>query len=79
MSETFRLFNYINAQRQILVPCVSMQHIAPPNNHLLAEQEPYRKANLLTKYVEELIIWKKNQGNGPVGRKKKRRQNERWE
>ena len=43
-----------NAKKQIPVPYGSMLHIPPTNLLLLAaRQEPYKKAYLLTKNIEE--------------------------
>ena len=45
---------YINAQQQTPVSHGSMLHIPPTNCLLLpAKQEPYKKAHLLTKNIEE--------------------------
>ena len=45
---------YINAQQQIPVSYGSMLHISPTNCLLLtAKQEPYKRAYLLTKNIEE--------------------------
>ena len=45
---------YINEQQQIPVPYGSMLYIPPTNLFLLAaKQEPYTKACLLTKNIEE--------------------------
>ena len=46
-----------------------MLHIPPTNSLLNAKQEPYKKAYLLTKNIEE-FSGKKVQKNGPVGRKR---------
>ena len=44
----------INAKWQIPVPYGSMLHIPPTNyDFLAAKQEPYQKASLLTKNIEE--------------------------
>ena len=52
------------------VPYGSMLHMPPTSLFLLAvEQEPNRKAYLLTKNIGR-IFWKKVQRNGPAGRKK---------
>ena len=49
-----------------------MFHIPPTNLLLLADkQEPYKKAYLLTKNIEE-FFWKKVQKNGPGDKKKKK-------
>ena len=46
--------NYVNSWQQIPVPYGSMLHIPPTNLLLLAaKQEPYKKAYLLTKNIEE--------------------------
>ena len=46
---------YMNAEQQIPAPYGSTPHI-PPTNFLLltAKQEPYKKAYLLTKNIEEI-------------------------
>ena len=45
---------YINAKQQIPVPYGSMLHIPSTNLPLLAaKQEPYKKACLLMKHIEE--------------------------
>ena len=45
---------YINALQQIPVSYGSMLHIPPTNSlFLTAKQEPYKKAYLLTKNIEE--------------------------
>ena len=50
----FFLKFHINAQQQIPVPYGSVLHIPPTNLLLLAaKQEPYTKACLLTKNIEE--------------------------
>ena len=47
-------YYYINAKQQIPVPYGSTLHIPPTNCLLLtAKQEPYKKAYLLTKNIEE--------------------------
>ena len=52
-----------------------MLHIPPTNLLLLAaKQEPYKKAYLLPKNIEE-FSGKKAQKNGPAGRKKDRKSN----
>ena len=53
-TEAIKNKNYINAQQQIPVSYGSMLHI-PSTNFLLltAKQEPYKKAYLLTKNIEE--------------------------
>ena len=49
-----KLKYYINAYQQIPVQYGSMLHIPPTNLLLLAaKQEPYKKAYLLTKNIEE--------------------------
>ena len=49
-----KLKYYINAWKQIPVSHGSMLHIPPTNLLLLtAKQEPYKKAYLLTKNIEE--------------------------
>ena len=54
-TETIKNKNYyINAEQQMSVPYSSMLHIPPINLLLLAAiQEPYKKACLLTKDIEE--------------------------
>ena len=52
-----------------------MLHIPPTNLLLLAvKQEPYKKAYLLTKNIEEFSGRKKVHQNGPAGKKKKRKE-----
>ena len=52
------------------MPHGSTLHIPPTNLLLLAaKQEPYKKAYLLTKNIEEFL--EKVQKNGPAGRKDK--------
>ena len=62
---------HINASQQIQVPHGSMLHIPPTNLLLLpAKREPYKKAYLLTKNIEDFS------GKSPgewAGRQKKRR------
>ena len=51
------------------VPYGSKLHIPPTNYHLLAaQQEPYKKAQLLTKNMWE-FSGKKSQENGPLAEK----------
>ena len=59
---------HINAQQQIPVPYGSMLHI-PPTNCLLrtTKPEPYKKAYLSTKNIEELSG---KSLEGPAGRKR---------
>ena len=53
------------------MPYGSTLHIPPTNLLLLAtKQEPYKKAYLLTKIIEEFSL-KKVKKNGPACRKKK--------
>ena len=68
--QQWKIDYYINAKWQILVPYGSMLHLSPINYHLLAaKQEPYKKAYLLTKTVEE-FSGGKNQKNGSVKHEK---------
>ena len=65
-----KIKKYINALQQRPVPPGSMLPIQPTNWLLLAaEQEPYKKADLLRKKYWR-IFWKKVQKNGLAGRKR---------
>ena len=60
--------------QQILVLCGSMLHTQPTNHHLLAaKQEPYQKAQLFTKNIEDFLEENKSQENRPAGRKQEDR------
>ena len=70
-TEAIYFYYYIRAQQQIPVPYCSMPHIPRTNSPLLAaKQEPYKKAHLLTKNIEELSG--KKSGEWTIRQKKKK-------